>query len=274
MWKRDEAVKAERSGRPAAAPAQHGQCAANRGGGAATASARRRSAWTWRRTCCEHRQIGRHQGRAERQRRSDDRRTRRRQDRAAPARADDRPERQDQGAGVRQVGDRPRRGHRQRHARARRSTSATTARSTATSSSPRVAIAEGAHFRGSIDMQKGGGQSPKASRPAQPRTAQPAGSSARRCRRRPLTVASAVRAVAWVVTSRDAARSSGCRSSIPCCQTFSAGAGSAPASPTRPARRPLASGGDAVVRVEGASEVPRRACAAAETACPPRSSAR
>ena len=42
-------------------------------------------------------------------------------------------ERQDQGAGVRQGGDHPRRGHRQRHRDARRSTSATTARSTATS---------------------------------------------------------------------------------------------------------------------------------------------
>jgi cytoskeletal protein CcmA (bactofilin family) len=35
--------------------------------------------------------------------------------------------------------------------------------------SPRVAIAEGAHFRGSVDMQrKGGGQPDKAAKPAQP----------------------------------------------------------------------------------------------------------
>ena len=38
---------------------------------------------------------------------------------------------------------------------------------------PRVAIAEGAHFRGSVDMQRKGG--PKdAAKPAQPQTAQPA----------------------------------------------------------------------------------------------------
>ena len=41
--------------------------------------------------------------------------------------------------------------------------------------SPRVAIAEGAHFRGSVDMQRKGGQ-PAAASPAQPKpaTAQPA----------------------------------------------------------------------------------------------------
>src|SRR6266850_3824546 len=38
--------------------------------------------------------------------------------------------------------------------------------------SPRVAIAEGAHFRGSVDMQrKGGGQPDKAAKPAQPEKA-------------------------------------------------------------------------------------------------------
>ena len=63
----------------------------------------------------EYRQIGRHQGRAERQRRPDHRRPCRRHDSAARARADDRPERPNQGAGVRQVGHRARRSHRQRH---------------------------------------------------------------------------------------------------------------------------------------------------------------
>jgi cytoskeletal protein CcmA (bactofilin family) len=38
--------------------------------------------------------------------------------------------------------------------------------------SPRVAIAEGAHFRGSVDMQRKGGQAPGA-KPAQPQAAQP-----------------------------------------------------------------------------------------------------
>jgi len=38
---------------------------------------------------------------------------------------------------------------------------------------PRVAIAEGAHFRGSVDMQrKGGGQQGQAAKPAQPAAAQ------------------------------------------------------------------------------------------------------
>ena len=42
---------------------------------------------------------------------------------------------------------------------------------------PRVAIAEGAHFRGSVDMQRKGGrrQQPQAAKPAaQPAAAQPA----------------------------------------------------------------------------------------------------
>ena len=34
--------------------------------------------------------------------------------------------------------------------------------------SPRVAIAEGAHFRGSVDMQRKGGAQPQAAKPAQP----------------------------------------------------------------------------------------------------------
>ena len=38
--------------------------------------------------------------------------------------------------------------------------------------SPRVAIAEGAHFRGSVDMQRKGAQVPGA-KPAQPQAAQP-----------------------------------------------------------------------------------------------------
>ena len=38
--------------------------------------------------------------------------------------------------------------------------------------SPRVAIAEGAHFRGSVDMQrKGGGAQPQAAKPAAPQAA-------------------------------------------------------------------------------------------------------
>jgi cytoskeletal protein CcmA (bactofilin family) len=40
--------------------------------------------------------------------------------------------------------------------------------------SPRVAIAEGAHFRGSVDMQrKAGGAQPQAAKPAQPPTVAP-----------------------------------------------------------------------------------------------------
>ena len=40
--------------------------------------------------------------------------------------------------------------------------------------SPRVAIAEGAHFRGSVDMQrKGGGTQPQAAKPAAPAQQQP-----------------------------------------------------------------------------------------------------
>ena len=41
--------------------------------------------------------------------------------------------------------------------------------------SPRVAIAEGAHFRGSVDMQRKGGQAPAQAKPAQPAQTQPAG---------------------------------------------------------------------------------------------------
>lgn len=37
--------------------------------------------------------------------------------------------------------------------------------------SPRVAIAEGAHFRGSVDMQRKGGAQPQAAKPAQPQAA-------------------------------------------------------------------------------------------------------
>jgi len=48
---------------------------------------------------------------------------------------------------------------------------------------PRVAIAEGAHFRGSVDMQRKGGQPKEAPKPAQPQassqpTPQPAAASA------------------------------------------------------------------------------------------------
>ena len=76
--------------------------------------------------------------------------------RAARARADDRPERQDQGAGVREVGDRARRGHRQRH-RERKVDIRDNGSVDGDIISPRVAIAEGAHFRGSVDMQRKGG---------------------------------------------------------------------------------------------------------------------
>ncbi len=37
--------------------------------------------------------------------------------------------------------------------------------------SPRVAIAEGAHFRGSVDMQRKGGQAAAPAKPAQPQAA-------------------------------------------------------------------------------------------------------
>ncbi len=40
--------------------------------------------------------------------------------------------------------------------------------------SPRVAIAEGAHFRGSVDMQRKGNAAPQGAKPAQPQAAQAA----------------------------------------------------------------------------------------------------
>jgi cytoskeletal protein CcmA (bactofilin family) len=40
--------------------------------------------------------------------------------------------------------------------------------------SPRVAIAEGAHFRGSVDMQRKGNAPAQAAKPAQPQAAAPA----------------------------------------------------------------------------------------------------
>ena len=43
--------------------------------------------------------------------------------------------------------------------------------------SPRVAIAEGAHFRGSVDMQRKAGAQPQAAKPAQPQAAPAAAAS-------------------------------------------------------------------------------------------------
>jgi cytoskeletal protein CcmA (bactofilin family) len=44
-------------------------------------------------------------------------------------------------------------------------------------SSPRVAIAEGAHFRGSVDMQRKGGTAVQPTKPASASVSQPAGQS-------------------------------------------------------------------------------------------------
>ena len=111
MWKRDEAVKPTGPGNPAApaAPAQPagaGQCAG-------AAGARRQQ--SMERDVVN---IGKSvviKGELNGSEDLTDRRARRRQDRASRSRADDRTQRQDQGAGVRQGGHRARRGERQRH---------------------------------------------------------------------------------------------------------------------------------------------------------------
>ena len=167
MWKRDEGVRPPQGGRqdsPPATPPVSGPAAHPPVG---LASQRTRAAGPANEGRREHRKICRHQGRAEWQRGPDHRRSGRRQDRAAAERAHHRAERQDQGTGVRQVGHRARAKSWATSPPRRRSTFATTDRSTAISSSPRVAIAEGAHFRGSIDMQRQGaaGAPAKASRP-------------------------------------------------------------------------------------------------------------
>ncbi len=158
MWKRDEAVKPTAPARPGASARRSRRTAASRGAGSATANHASEPTRGHGEDSCEHREVRRHQGRAQRQRGSDHRRAGRRQDRAAPERAH----------------------HRRRTAGSRRrsspSRSSSSARSPATSppsdkvdirdngsvdgdiAAPRVAIAEGAHFRGSIDMQKAAGK--------------------------------------------------------------------------------------------------------------------
>ena len=192
MWKRDEAV------RPPQPTSADRQRPPTPGSSAAPRVEPTRQPGEGHR---EHRQERHHQGRAERQRRPDDRRSGRRQDRAPPEHPDDRTER---ARSRRRCSPRP---------------SSCRAKCTATSprprrvdirdngsvdgdlSAPRVAIADGAHFRGSIDMQRRGRRRERrssASRRRQTagarRDADAGGASADRPHRPPSAAASARRA--------------------------------------------------------------------------------
>ena len=126
----------------------------------------------------EHRKIGCHQGRAERQRRPDHRGPGRRDDSAARARADDRTQRTHQGPGVRESGHRARRSDRQRHGE-RKVDIRDNGSVDGDIISPRVAIAEGRALPRQRRHAAKAAHRPSRRRPLKPasRSGRPAGSA-------------------------------------------------------------------------------------------------
>ena len=128
---------------------------------------------------------------------------------------------------------------------------------------PRVAIAEGAHFRGSIDMQRAGAQAGRAAPQGRRRSRD---ASSRRHRRRPAPAGRSGYRRRRPVSTQLGRPRSGQHSPVPglgrtldpdhhpCCPIFSAGAGSAPTQPDAGRRRARARGAEPVVAVQGAAE--------------------